>query len=729
MDECVRRYLNEELKDANVVRRAARLRASQFQFVGVYDDHMGRCDQWPDLADGKIENAINVKFMQALRSPHDVSPSPRGRTSRAPSDRTRRVFSAHTRPPWNHDTKHLVVPVDPLQKCLKESLEKRGFHENYEKAKAEMVALRQIEVERLKQKMAAQKALQQHVDYCRTLQEKWKEIFEIERARRNLLLRGEASIRAKIQDEFRRSVSLVVELTEFNQRKWIFKIALQQLDELKVLEREEFVERQMYAKLVKQREAEALLRQREVEAKRRRTEELRKAFHALMTEEITEREKILQSTLQKVARLRSDEQSQREVLLRFEILESIVYEEVLQRQLIVETRQCEVVQMHSVCTERIEHLKNRHMMEQSKAEAAAQEERLQMLKRLHIEGQNEFMRYEALQRSDVTGEAFKLTSAVLVQFHCVNQTLRLQEREAKSRKDILTSWNDVLLKTQESRSKEFAHIQRAAAEAEKKLELLKKRAAEAALKREQEETLRKEEQEAKRKSHAAAKERRDAERLAKEEQTRALELARLEEEKALQQRALKEASKRQDDETARKQTLRAKVEMQNKPFLGVTLAEHETPAALFIESMFVDGPADCGGLKLGDELVEVGGVSVSNFVEMRAAVKNHAKMGQELPLRVRRQGELINARILVMTADKEFCDLTDIYFDTEKHTRVSSSVPNSVAGSPDKKDASTNSAVSFSTPTRSQSTSGVTHRSPSRSIGIINQALPQSPKL
>jgi C-terminal processing protease CtpA/Prc len=116
------------------------------------------------------------------------------------------------------------------------------------------------------------------------------------------------------------------------------------------------------------------------------------------------------------------------------------------------------------------------------------------------------------------------------------------------------------------------------------------------------------------------------------------------------------------------------VERLNKPFLGVTLAERVEPStALIVESLFVGGPADAGGIKLGDVFVEVGGHVVSNFVEMRQAMKESAKMGDMLSLVVMRGAETVSTSIHVMTADKEFSDLTDIFFDLEKHTRVSKS--------------------------------------------------------
>jgi hypothetical protein len=628
MENYVRRYLREEVSDRNAVGRAlTRNHGKIYSFLPA-DEGVGRADLWPELTDGKLENATNFNFMATLRGtssiPADAATAAHRRASSAGGLKRGQqhrgaLFESCSRPQWNRDTRHLDHGEDPLQKCLRESLRSKGYHRDYDAAKRDADSLKHAEVERLRRKMQEQEYVARQLEQQRVLSQQWQEVLVLEKTKRDTLLRGERTIRLKFESEFRKTVSLVVELTEFNQRKRLFKLAMQQLDELKVLEREEFLEHQMYQKMHKQRELEEIRRQQTLETQRRRADEHMKRVHALATEEITARDRIVRWAVQKLVEFSQFELEGRDALLRREIMDSIVYEEALQRQLVADTgdRYFRAV-IESADSARLE-VEERAQKARNAQFQRLQQEEIQRARQRFDRQAVELMQSEVLERSDVSTGAQKSMSSLTMVFLRSLQILRFTEQEVKAR---------LLVSDDELKGRQV--LQRSCND-------LSHRALDAIAR------------------HARQLE---EQRLQQEEQRR------------YQEEQGRKALLEGEIEQKRIQGLREKVERQNKPFLGVTLAERTEPElALLVESLYVEGPCDAAGIKIGDVFVTVGGVQVSSFSTMRDAINQHARMGERLSVVVLRDQKTVETSIQVLTADKEFAELKDIYFDTERHVR------------------------------------------------------------
>lgn len=636
MESYVRRYLREEVSDRNAVGRALMRNHGKIYSFLPTEEGVGRADLWPELTDGKLENATNFNFMATLRGASSIPADQANATIRRASSaggvkngqhHRGALYESCQRPQWNRDTRHLDHGEDPLQKCLRDSLRSKGYHRDYESAKRDADSLRKAELERLRRKMQEQEYVARQLEQQRQLSQQWQEVLVMEKTKRDTLLRGERTIRLKFESEFRKTVSLVVELTEFNQRKRLFKLAMQQLDELKVLEREEFLEHQMYQKMQKQRELEEIRRLQNLDAQRRRNDEHMKRVHALATEEITARDRIVRWAVQKLVEFSQFELEGRDALLRREIMESIEYEEALQRQLVMDTRDRyfrglvdSANSTHQEIEERLQKSRN------AQFEKLRQDE-IQRTRQRFDRQVVDLMQTEVLERSDVVTGAQKVMSSLTMEFLRSVQSLRYREQEAKARFIVA-----------EEELKALRVLQRS-------FDDLANRALENSARR--------------------------ARQLEDQRMQQEAEEKRLQEEQRRQQEEQRRKSLLSEElEQKRIKDLRDKVERQNKPFLGVTLAERTEPElALLVESLYVDGPCDAAGIKIGDVFVTVGGIQVSSFSTMREAINQHARMGERLGVVVQRDEKNVQTSIQVLTADKEFSELKDIYFDTDRHGR------------------------------------------------------------
>merc|ERR1711900_136664 len=114
--------------------------------------------------------------------------------------------------------------------------------------------------------------------------------------------------------------------------------------------------------------------------------------------------------------------------------------------------------------------------------------------------------------------------------------------------------------------------------------------------------------------------------------------------------------------------LRAEALTKGKPFVGFGLLERQTTSSgkhvtetqpLQVESVYQDGPAWDAGLRLGDEVLEMGRGSVKNLGDVRNVVQA-TKVGQNLPIVRRRNGKTENLTLKVATNEAKFKPLNDL---------------------------------------------------------------------
>ena len=86
-----------------------------------------------------------------------------------------------------------------------------------------------------------------------------------------------------------------------------------------------------------------------------------------------------------------------------------------------------------------------------------------------------------------------------------------------------------------------------------------------------------------------------------------------------------------------------------KPFLGVKCDGRVTETVARVSSVYAGGAAEAGGLKVGDEFIEVGGLKVSNFQDLRVAIQN-LQAGDKVPVKVRRGTEVITSELTLGAA-------------------------------------------------------------------------------
>ena len=615
-DDLVARYLRDE------IRKRHQHAKQDYRFLPPEPEHQEHPLQ-SEYTEGRSENVSNLRFINLLRnnqapsSHHHHQHPPGGAAATRSSSNHQRGLASHHRHPneatttlqrgskprtaspqprplWNRNTKHIDPVVDPLQKCLHDNLVRRGFHTDYQKAMEDQEVLRELEAERLKARMAAKEAYDQWAALQKQLWEDSVHMIESEKRHRMALTKSEKTIRLKLMEEFRFGFTMLVEIDEYHARKRLFYHSMQQLDELKVVERESFDEIASYERQLIEEQMESQRRTHEAAYNRKKQEEFQKAYYQLIRQEIQNRDAILARSEDQFQQLYQAFIREQEKVLFYEIMLSLYAEEGLQRELYRQMRDAEWTD-----------LMNRATTERAKIaskEKNASDQRAQQSQRIVLD---EAQRRREIERECDAGlDELIGHMAFLMEHRLQHQSeadyrLRIEEEELAARRNLDHTQRDEL------------------------------------------ETL----------------------------------------QKQLQQRERDDT----DQEANRLKSLRERA-LQHRPFLGVTLAERIEPtAALVVDSMYVDGPGDQAGLKLGDILVQVGEHVVNNFVEMREAMKETAEMGKFISVVLQRDGVPVEANIRILTADKQFAELADLFFDVSKHAKIAREQPGSANNSPQKK--------------------------------------------
>merc|ERR1711964_734675 len=96
------------------------------------------------------------------------------------------------------------------------------------------------------------------------------------------------------------------------------------------------------------------------------------------------------------------------------------------------------------------------------------------------------------------------------------------------------------------------------------------------------------------------------------------------------------------------------------PFVGLGLNE-----SLQVYQVYNDGPAWNAGVRLGDEVLEVGHHAVHSQDDVCNVIRREAKVGRELRIVLRRAGEIFSVALPVATTDEQYRTFGDaIYYDT-----------------------------------------------------------------
>merc|ERR1711964_726351 len=96
------------------------------------------------------------------------------------------------------------------------------------------------------------------------------------------------------------------------------------------------------------------------------------------------------------------------------------------------------------------------------------------------------------------------------------------------------------------------------------------------------------------------------------------------------------------------------------PLVGFGLNEY-----LQVYQVYHDGPAWNAGVRLGDEVLEVGHHAVHSQDDVRNVIRREAKVGRELRIVLRRAGEIFSVALPVATTDEQYRTFGDaIYYDT-----------------------------------------------------------------
>lgn len=606
-DELVARYLRDEF------RKRQQQSKPDYKFLPPEPEHQEHPLQ-AEYTEGRSENVSNLRFINLLRNNHPTAAAGRSSSSHNPHHRAagtnrlpppqhqpqplrpkqqqqRSTSASQPRPLWNRNTKHIDPVIDPLQKCLHDNLVRRGFQDNYQKAMEDQEVLRELEAERLKARMAAKEAYDQWVAQQKQLWEDCVHLVESEHRHRQSLGKSEKTIRVKLMEEFRFGFTMLLEIDEYHSRKRLFYLSMQQLDELKVVERESFEEIASYEQKIRDDRLEEQRRANAAEHRRRQQEEFQRLYYQIVRQEIQNRDAIHARSEEQFQLLMQSAIREQEKVLFYEIMLSLYAEEGLQRELYRQMRDAELAD-----------LVNRASAERAKIaskDKSAAEQRAQKLQRTQLDESQ--ARREIERGADSAMDHLIRQMATLMEYRLHHQSeedrrLRIEEEELSARRQLDVAQRGDL---------EDIHA-----------------------------------------------------RLEKQKHDEA------------NQQKQQQASQEEERET-RLTALRAQA-LKHRPFLGVTLAERIEPsAALVIDSMYVDGPGDMAGLKLGDILVQVGEHVVNNFVEMREAMKETAEMGKHLSVVVHRDGVPVEASVRIVTADKTFAELTDLYFDVSKHSKIS----------------------------------------------------------
>merc|ERR1711964_585552 len=113
-----------------------------------------------------------------------------------------------------------------------------------------------------------------------------------------------------------------------------------------------------------------------------------------------------------------------------------------------------------------------------------------------------------------------------------------------------------------------------------------------------------------------------------------------------------------------------------RPFVGFGLLERQTTSSgkastqpLQVESIFKDGPAWDAGLRLGDEVLELGNTPVKTLPQVRDIVLK-TKVGQNLRVLARRDGANRELQLAVATSEDKYSSVTDLYCDSKKKEKL-----------------------------------------------------------
>jgi hypothetical protein len=522
------------------------------------------------------------------------------------------------RPPWNRDTRFTPSHDDPLRKCLEENLRRRGFDEHYDAAADRLATLHELELARIKDRITQRSIEARHAAIGKFFDDEQLKFFEEEQTARRFLQKTEASSRHRWMMERLRDSIQVLEATEFAERRRLFRSSMAELEELKCNEQELAMDIVEFEAEKRQREKEMIRRQRAAELARQRKEHEQREMYNLIREEIHLRDQLHQRCAQVLAGVQRNEAMEREQLLVLEIRSALLYEESLQRHFITKVsdeRMGAILEEHRESTLRI----RRHLLQTEtdrqlrdvavKAEAAEKNRRAEEDRvRGEIKAEQERLAREREKRK-------KEMEVEEVKFQQELELRQLQLREEHDKMERLEQGRRHKLR---------------------------------------------EDQTLERRRHEAVAE--EAEQKGKDREQR-------EKEAVVGQRTREgQHSLAKTEELLR---LRKKVELENKPFLGITLAERVEPtAALVVDSLYVGGPADIGGVRLGDIFMDIEGTTVRNFVEMRGAMRAHARMGHFVTVRILRGEELVECKISVLTAEAQYRELADIFFDTQLHDKI-----------------------------------------------------------
>jgi hypothetical protein len=106
------------------------------------------------------------------------------------------------------------------------------------------------------------------------------------------------------------------------------------------------------------------------------------------------------------------------------------------------------------------------------------------------------------------------------------------------------------------------------------------------------------------------------------------------------------------------------------PFLGFSILS-QTAGPLYIDGYYIGGPANVEGMRIGDEVVAIGGMSVKNQADVRKAVSTKAVIGSLLEVKYKREGipQVQTALLRVLTTDASYQG-SPYWFDLSKSKKI-----------------------------------------------------------
>lgn len=119
------------------------------------------------------------------------------------------------------------------------------------------------------------------------------------------------------------------------------------------------------------------------------------------------------------------------------------------------------------------------------------------------------------------------------------------------------------------------------------------------------------------------------------------------------------------------------------PFVGFGLTETtgtQNTGSLPVETIWENGPAWDAGLRLGDEVVQVGNNSrpVNSLRDVQETLRSEAKIGQSLPVVAVQNGQRKNLTIVPKTTHAKAGQegWNDVYFNTKSHQKLGETTGN-----------------------------------------------------